>query len=347
MGAFKRTVATLAFCWGCAGASSVTRPDTPVQIAMEEHRIPAGDAGIELYLRNKHPQGMAQFAPARVLLFVHGATYPASTTFDLAVGGVSWMDYIAQHGFDVWLVDLRGYGQSTRPAEMSEPADKNPPIVRTDTAVRDVSSAIEFIARKRGIERLDLMGWSWGTGIMGAYAAQHPERVERLVLYAPLWVLSSPLLISGMGAYRTVSIESTRDRWLKGVAEDKRKDLIPAGYFEQWAATTFASDPEGSKKSPKVLRAPNGVLADLKEFWSAGKPMYDPSQIRAPTLLVHAEWDQDLPMAVARGLFDKLTGAQWKRFVEIGEGTHTVMLEKNRMQLFREVELFLEESSGQ
>ena len=89
------------------------------------------------------------------------------------------------------------------------------------------------------------------------------------------------------------------------------------------------------------------MLADLKEFWSAGKPMYDPSQIRAPTLLVHAEWDQDLPMAVARGLFDKLTGAQWKRFVEIGEGTHTVMLEKNRMQLFREVELFLEESSGQ
>jgi hypothetical protein len=27
----------------------------------------------------------------------------------------------------------------------------------------------------------------------------------------------------------------------------------------------------------------------------------------------------------------------------IGEGTHGVMMEKNRMQLFREVQLFLEE----
>jgi hypothetical protein len=29
--------------------------------------------------------------------------------------------------------------------------------------------------------------------------------------------------------------------------------------------------------------------------------------------------------------------------VEIGEGTHTVIMEKNRMQLFREVQLFLDE----
>ena len=28
----------------------------------------------------------------------------------------------------------------------------------------------------------------------------------------------------------------------------------------------------------------------------------------------------------------------------IGEGTHTVIMEKNRMQLFREVQLFLDES---
>jgi hypothetical protein len=31
--------------------------------------------------------------------------------------------------------------------------------------------------------------------------------------------------------------------------------------------------------------------------------------------------------------------------VEIGEGTHTVIMDKNRMQLFREVQLFLDEPS--
>lgn len=34
------------------------------------------------------------------------------------------MDFIAQHGLDVWLVDLPGYGQSTRPPEMGEPPEK-------------------------------------------------------------------------------------------------------------------------------------------------------------------------------------------------------------------------------
>ena len=31
------------------------------------------------------------------------------------VNGMSWMDYIARHGYDVYLVDVRGYGRSTRP----------------------------------------------------------------------------------------------------------------------------------------------------------------------------------------------------------------------------------------
>src|SRR5207253_1966368 len=115
--------------------------------------------------------------------------------------GVSWMDFIARRGFDVWLVDLRGYGRSTRPPEMSEPPEKNPPIVRTDTAVRDVTAAIDFILHKRGIEKLDLMGWSWGTTIMGSYAAANPSKVERLVLYAPQWLRTTPGLISGDGAY--------------------------------------------------------------------------------------------------------------------------------------------------
>jgi len=30
----------------------------------------------------------------------------------------------------------------------------------------------------------------------------------------------------------------------------------------------------------------------------------------------------------------------------IGEGTHTIILEKNRLQLFREVQLFLEDPAG-
>src|SRR5215471_16252742 len=65
--------------------------------------------------------------------------------------------------WDVYLVDVRGYGRSTRPPEMDQPADSNAPIVTTDVAVKDVGSAIDFILQRRGISRINLMGWSWGT----------------------------------------------------------------------------------------------------------------------------------------------------------------------------------------
>ena len=78
-------------------------------------------------------------------------------------------------------------------------------------------------------------------------------------------------------------------------------------------------------------------------YWSAGKPLYDPAGIRVPTFLAHAEWDADLPSYMLYAYFAKLTNAPYKRYVEIGEGTHTVIMEKNRMQLFQAVQQFLDE----
>ncbi|MBI3514991.1 MAG: alpha/beta fold hydrolase, partial [Proteobacteria bacterium] len=277
-----------------------------------------------------------------------GATYPAETAFDLSLGGFSWMDYIAQRGWDVYLVDVRGYGRSTRPAAMAKPADQGEPIVDTATAVRDVGAAVEFIRKRRGVAKVNLIGWSWGTSIMGWYTAQNNDKVAKLVLYAPQW-LSDPntrsLTAPGgpLGTYRTVTIDQAKGRWLNGVAPDKHKDLIPGGWFEAWAAATWATDPVGAKQSPPVLRAPNGVIADSLAYWRAGKPLYDPGAITVPTMLVHAEWDADLPSYQAQGYFARLTSVPYKRFVEIGEGTHTVIMEKNRLQLFQEVQLFLDE----
>ena len=75
----------------------------------------------------------------------------------------------------------------------------------------------------------------------------------------------------------------------------------------------------------------------------AGKPLWEPSEIRAPTLVVVGEWDARTSVNGAQAVFGKLTNAPSKRLVQIGEGTHLVFLEKNRIQLFREVQLFLDE----
>ena len=181
------------------------------KIVMEEMMVPSSDPDIEIYVRNKHPADMTAFRPDRTVLYVHGATYPASTAFDLQLGGTSWMDYIAARGYDVYLLDLRGYGKSTRPKEMSQPPEANGPIVRGDTAVKDIGSAVDFILKRRNIARLDLLGWSWGTTLMATYTTQNASKVERLVLYAPVWIRTTASLVqTGPGADPRLSLGQAR-----------------------------------------------------------------------------------------------------------------------------------------
>ena len=78
-------------------------------LVTHEAFVPSVVPDISLYVREKHPADMTTFAPERTVLFVHGATYPAETAFDLALDGFSWMNFIARRGFDVFLLDVRGW----------------------------------------------------------------------------------------------------------------------------------------------------------------------------------------------------------------------------------------------
>lgn len=318
--------------------------------ATDEFMVPAIDPGIAIYVRNKRPADMTTFRTERTVLYVHGATYPASSSFDLPLDGLSWMDYLAARGYDVYLLDVRGYGRSTRPPEMAEPPAAHPPIVRSDTAVRDIGTVVDFILKRRNIPRLNLIGWSWGTTTMATYTTQNAAKVERLVLYAPGWIRKTPSLVpvgpGPLGAWRATTREQALTRWLTGVPEHKTATLIPAGWFDQWADAAWADDPVGAQQGPPVIRAPNGVVADGIDTWSAGKPYYDPARITVPTLLVGAEWDRDLPPYMAQTLFPLLVNSPGKRYVLLAEGTHTMLMERNRLELFKAVQTFLDEAEG-
>ncbi len=323
-----------------ASPSAGAAEGTP-KLATEHLMVDATDPGTQLYVRNKRPEEMTQFTAEKTLLFVHGSTLPSEATFDFPLDGLSWMDHVARHGWDVYLVDVRGYGRSTRPPEMDQPAASNPPIVTTDVAVKDVGSAVDFILRRRGVPKLSLMGWSWGTVITAAYTAEHGDKVESLVLFAPTWLRTAPAGQAAggrLGAY--VAAPPTRARLQAGAPDDRKADLMPG--FDAWAAAAIATDPVGAKQDPPVLRSPAGTAHDNRTYWQAGKPYYDPARIKPPTLVIVAEWDGLTPPEGAQAMFRKLPSGPDKRLVVIGEGTHLLLLEKNRMQLFREVQLFLD-----
>ena len=313
-------------------------PQAQAQIVTEEAMIESPQPGLKIYVRNKHAADLPPASPDRTLVFVHGATYPASTAFDLPLGGLSWMDYLAQHGFDVYLLDLPGYGRSTRPASMDLPAEGGQPVETTADAVRDYAAVVDWVLARRHIGKLDVMGWSWGTTIAGGFAAEQPGKVNRLVLYAPVWVAQPPVPpgdLAKIGTYRQVTAESALKRWLREVPASKVADLIPPGWFEAWQTATWATDPKAASGTPPALRAPNGVFLDVTRYWNAGTPTY--WMQGASCARTHT------PPARSQGLLPKLTNTAWKEYVLLGEGTHTIVMEKNRMLLFQAVQHFLEE----
>jgi pimeloyl-ACP methyl ester carboxylesterase len=315
-------------------------------IVMEEHRIQSDTAGIHLYVRNKRPAGMDRFAPETTIVMVHGATYSSGSLYDVPLGGYSFMDYLASQGFDVFAVDVRGYGKSARPESMEADPTLNPPLIGTDTGVRDFDSAVDFVLRHRRLAKVNVFAMSWGGTVTGAYSSQNPDRVLKLSVLAPQWLSNRriPLDMGGeLAAYRLVPVMNTLPRWLGTAPKHARGTIIPEGWFEQWAKATLADDPWSENKKPGKLRATNGPIQDIRDYWGVGKPYYNPSDITVPVLLLHGEWDIDVPIDLALAYFQQLTSAPNRFWVEIGEATHMVLLEKNRMRAFRAISDFFHE----
>jgi pimeloyl-ACP methyl ester carboxylesterase len=317
------------------------------QTVCTNHRIDSARPGLKIALRNKHSAGHTAFAPERTLLMVHGATYPSTRVFDYAIDGVSWMDWLAAAGFDVWCVDVLGYGDSDRPPELSVPEADNPPVIDTADAEGDVERAMDFILGQRGISSMNLLGYSWGTAICGAVAGRRCDQVARLVLLGALWckIASRGLPTTGkLGAYRWVTADAAVARWQIDLDADQVAAIVPEGRMQAWADHVITSDAEHGNGANPRMRAPAGVVKDVQECWTQDKPTYDPGKIIAPTAIVVGEWDHETTPEQGREVFARLTGTKDKRMVLIGAATHSMPLENQRIVLHQTVLSFLSEN---
>jgi len=121
--------------------------------------------------------------------------------------------------------------------------------------------------------------------------------------------------------------------------------LIPEHGFEAWLAQTVETETDAAIRSAGAIRATNGPIQDIRDYWNAGRPFYDPSEIEVPVLLLHGEWDIDVPIDLALDYFKRLTGTPSKRWLEIGEATHMLVLEKNRQLAFTALADFFSEAT--
>src|SRR5882724_7414364 len=96
----------------------------------QHHWIASPRAGLQLFLRHLPPAKPSD----RIVLYVHGATFPSALSIAHRFDGYSWRDALCGAGFDVWGFDFHGFGYSDRYSAMNEPPQTNPPLCRAQDA---------------------------------------------------------------------------------------------------------------------------------------------------------------------------------------------------------------------
>ncbi|WP_335999697.1 alpha/beta hydrolase [Halorientalis halophila] len=303
-------------------------------MALEPHDVAARD-GTRLRLWEQSATD-----PDRAVLFVHGATYASSANFaPRGAPEYSWLRAVAADGDAAFALDVRGYGDSERPAALDgDPTAAEPPV-RADVAAADLRDALAAV-RDRVDCPVHLVGTSWGTMISGRLLTDHDPEVASATLHAPVYRPGREL-VEGFDlgdpprASRTLSRAEAKRRWdsqLPGDAASYRGgsgDEDPV--FDAFWRTLFES---GQGRGDDEIVAPNGTLLDLRDAVD-GDPGYDPAAIEAPTLVIRGSRDSTSTRADATALYDDLAVPDSaSQYVEIAGGTHYVHLEDRRHALY-------------
>jgi DNA-binding winged helix-turn-helix (wHTH) protein/pimeloyl-ACP methyl ester carboxylesterase len=198
-----------------------------------------------------------------------------------------------------------------------------------DAWVRDLESVVDAL----GLERFDLLGISQGGAVAAAYAARHPDRVKRLVLfgaYARGWRLrGNPREV----AARSALIELVRLGWGKD---------NPA--FRQIFTTRFVPDagPEELQwfsELQQISASPENAARLMEEFSRLDvRPLL--RDVTVPTLVFHCEADAAIPFDEGRMLAADIRTA---RFVPLSSRNHLVLEREPAWQtIVQELATFLE-----
>lgn len=292
-----------------------------------------------IYVREVVNAGLALRERPPLVLFIHGAGTPAEAAFDVPYRDYSWMAYLAKAGYDVFSMDMTGYGRSTRPYPMNDPCNLSPEqqlqflkttcgvpeqrITTLESDWHDIGAVMDYLRSLRGTGKVNLAGWSLGGPRAGGYAAKHPDRVARILLLAPAY-FSGVRMPGGQPPMNTQSRADLDANWDRQLGCPDQFEM--AARESVWAEM-LASDPVGATWGPGVRRAPN---VGISGGWD--KEMV--SAMRVPAMFVAPAHDkQALPERV-RTLYADY-GAAEKVFLDLGCTSHNALWERNHLLLFQ------------
>jgi len=276
--------------------------ELPVQGA--QHWVPHEE--LRLFVWEKY-QGSPQGKPVAVL--AHGSATAGRESFDLQVPGhpgYSLMDFLARQGFDVFALDVRGFGSSTRPEG----------FLTTEQAASDLNAVVDHVLKLRGVAQVQLLAWSWGTQYSGQFVMAHPGKVARYAAYAQMHA-KSPDLEARRPRLATFQrapyIRITEQGWklrFHSMTPDEVNVSAVINAFAHSAALVETKSPTG----PQV-----DLLTRL--------PLIDASKIIVPTMLIHGQYDDVADLDGLLPFFKALPNPD-KQYTVVPEGGHMLHLQK-------------------
>ena len=226
-----------------------------------------------------------------------------------------WIEFLGSH-FRLIRYDERGCGMTDwhvgdlTPARWSE----------------DLEAVIE--ASDPG-ERFVVLGVSQGAAAAIGYAVRHPERISRMILYggyAAGWAHRADS--EALRRYRAM-IELIRHGWGKDNP-----------VFRQLFTSMFVPEarPEQLDWFNELCRRTTTPEIACRLFESRGEADVRPllSQVRVPTLVVHARHDEVVPFSAGKLLATEIPGAE---FVELDSRNHVLLADEPAWERFKEVVL--------
>ncbi|GLY63435.1 prolyl aminopeptidase [Amycolatopsis taiwanensis] len=244
--------------------------------------------------------------------------------------------YFDPERYRVVLFDQRGCGRSTPHA--SDP-DTDMSVNTTEHLIADM----ELLREHLGIERWLLLGGSWGSTLILAYAQRHPHRVSEIVLCGVTTTRRSEIdwLYGGVGRFFPEEWERFRAN-----AQTDDDDLVAAyarlmeskdaavreKATQDWCAwedTVLSLEPNGEKNVFSDRPQPDAValVRICTHYFSNGAWLEEGALLRdagrlagIPGVLIHGQLDLSGPLEVAWKLARAWPGAE---LVPVADAGHT------------------------
>ncbi|KAL7525664.1 hypothetical protein ACHAXR_002214 [Thalassiosira sp. AJA248-18] len=360
--------------------TSITLPNkTGDRNGLIRHELIADDGHpLRVYSRNPRPTTRSSQLTGingnkqRSILLLHGRTWSSQPVFDLRTSDTddkqqSTLQSLADLGFHVYALDLRGFGETPRDYD----ANGNGGYTTPRRCVADVKCAIDWITERHPVDDNDetnnstssssipffedptvintrpaLLGWSQGALVAQMYAQKHgPSTLSDLILFGsifdprviysrkPLYDPSGRLLVS-MGG------ENNGGNHLKPPAPEvantdiaSLEDFTLPGTICDEAALTFSS----------LALAVDTIKASWDELHEFN--ICNPALVHIPTLVMVGAQDPYVSWEAQRELFERL-GTEDKAMCVLPGCDHAAHILKARKMFVRGVAGFLLRKDG-